>query len=703
MKQLLSFIILIFSCFELSAQLIAREDSVAVDSLGKVINLSEVVIRARSKNIDSRGLGNMRINMKQLRISPLFFGERDIIKTLQFLPGVSAGMEGSSQLNIRGGTNDQTLYLMDDVPVYNQNHTFGFFSMFNSDALQSADIYKGGIPSIYGDRLSGVAAISLKDGDFNQYKHSFSLGLLAGTLASEGPILKDKLSYMVTARRSFLDLLYNGVMALVSEGGEGMAMIAFYDVNGKLSWKINPKSKLSWQIYTGYDDMYGLNKVSKDDEKYSEKAGFGWKTMMTSLRYTSQLNPDLFLSSTLYYTQLSNFNNFKSSMDFEGKKNTLENNTSSLLHETGWRNSLEHKLNDANTLTYGLETTRQIYTPNYMYKKINSDKTTYDAADLKLYTASASVYDEYRYQDWLFSAGIRAAVYNNTEKTKFVVEPRLKINKYLGEKNKLMLAYDRMHQPVHSINEMNYNVRQDFWIPFKETILPTSQQLSLGWKSETTRDLSFSVEAYYKQMENLIMIKNMENYLDFHSDYETGKGKSMGVEWMLEYSKDRLNTWLSYTLSQSKRQFEGKSYPFKYDAPHDISAFGSYIVRQKGKNVNTLSLNLQYKTGYPYYVPEVSYPSVGLPTSSNVYQMINDIRFIDYIPQYPNVRLKNYFRTDINFTMEQQMKHGSRTWQFSLLNATARQNPYAVYKKDGRYKAFVLIPFLPSISFTRKF
>ncbi|GHT11405.1 TonB-dependent receptor [Bacteroidia bacterium] len=703
MKHLFSFILLIFSCFELSAQLIAREDSLAVDSLNKVINLSEIVVHARNKNIDSRGLGNMRINMKQLRVSPLFFGERDIIKTLQFLPGVSAGMEGSSQLNIRGGTNDQTLYLMDDVPVYNQNHTFGFFSMFNSDALQSADIYKGGIPSVYGDRLSGVAAISLKDGDFNQYKHSLSLGLLAGTAASEGPILKDKLSYLFTARRSFLDLLYNGVMALASEGGEGMAMIAFYDVNGKLSWKINPKSKLSWQIYTGYDDMYGLNKVSKDYEKYSEKAGFGWKTTMTSLRFTSQLNPGLFLSSTLYYTQLNNFNNFKSEMNYEGVKNTLENNTSSLLHEIGWRNSLEHKLNDATTLTYGLEATRQIYTPNYMYKIINSNKTTYDAAGLKLHTVSASVYDEYRYQDWLFSAGIRAALYNNTEKTKFVVEPRLKINRYIGEKNKLMLAYDRMHQPVHSINEMNYNVRQDFWIPFNETILPTSQQISLGWKNYTTRDLTFSVEAYWKQMENLIMIKNMENYLDFHSDYETGKGKSMGAELMVEYSKNKINAWLSYTLSQSKRQFEGKFYPFKYDAPHDISAFGSYIIRQKGKNVNTLSLNLQYKTGYPYYVPEVGYPSMGLSALPDAYDMINNAGVIDYIPAYPNVRLKNYFRTDINFTMEQPMKHGSRTWQFSLLNATARQNPYAVYKKDGKYKAFVLIPFLPSISFTRNF
>jgi hypothetical protein len=685
------------------AQLTLENDSLRQFHQGEAIELSEVIVTGRTKSIDSRGLGNMRINMDLVRQTPLFLGERDILKTLQFLPGVSPGQEGSSQLNIRGGTGDQTLYLMDDVPVYNQNHTFGFFSIFNSDVLQSADLYKGGIPSMYGDKLSGVASIALKEGDFRNRKHSLSLGLLAGTLSSEGPIVKDKLSYLVAARRSFVDLLFHGIMSLANDGEGGGIMVGFYDINGKLSWKINSKSKLSWQIYSGYDDLYGMNKEKKNytDDKYSEKFGFGWKTLNSSLRFTSDPKPDLSLSSTVYYTQLNNFNYFKNKVRQDGIKSTLENNTSSLLHEMGVRNSLEQKLNEAHTLFYGLSASGQVYTPDYLAKKVNGSKQVYDTRNLKLYSVSGYVYDEYRFNDWLFSMGLRTSVYNNTEKTLFVVEPRIKVNKYLGEKNKLMLAYDVMRQPVHSIHEMSYNVQTDFWVPFKEDILPCSQQISTGWKNYTTQDLSFSVEIYYKKMDNLLLIKNLENYMDFHSDFETGKGKSKGVEVMLEYSKNRFNSWLSYTLSQSKRQFEGKSYPFKYDAPHDISAFGSYVVRQKGKNVNTLSLNVQYKTGYPYYVPEVSYPDFLL--SSIAYDILNDTGVIDYIPQYPNIRLKDYFRTDINFTMEQEMKHGSRTWQFSLLNATAHQNPYAVYKADGKYKAFVLIPFLPSISFTRNF
>ncbi|MDR1762581.1 MAG: TonB-dependent receptor plug domain-containing protein [Dysgonamonadaceae bacterium] len=702
-KYIFCFLFSVFCLLPARAQLTLERDSAGV--LDREIVLPDVVVTAEKKNIDSRGLGNMRINMAQLRVSPLFLGERDVVKALQFLPGVSAGREGSSQLNIRGGTNDQTLYLMDDVPVYNQNHTFGFFSIFNADAVQSADLYKGGIPSMYGDRLSGLASIALKDGDFEEHNHSFTLGLLAGTLASDGAIVKDKLSYMFAARRSFIDLLYNGIMSLANEGGGGGVMISFYDVNGKLSWKINGKNKLSWQIYAGNDDLYGLNNEKKDytDDKYSEKFGFGWKTLTSSLRFTSELTPDLRLSSNVYFTRLNNFNYFKNNEQREGVKSVSENQSLSLLNESGARTYIEQRLNEQNMLTYGFEASRQIYTPTYLSKMKDGAKTVFDAGRLKLYTASLFAYDEHRFGTWLFGAGLRASVYNNSEKTKFVVEPRLKINKYLDGKNKLMFAYDRMHQPVHSLYEMNYSVQTDFWVPFKEDVLPNSHQFSVGWKNYFSSALNFSLEAYYKRMNNLLVIKNLENYTDFHSDYETGKGGSRGLEMMVEYAENRLSSWVSYTLSKTDRTFGGKTYPFKYDAPHDVSAFAGYMVHRKGGNRNTLSLSMQYKSGYPYYVPEIRYPSAGLPTMPDAYYSLNDVSYVDYVPDYPNVRLKNYFRADLNFTMEQKMKHGSRIWQFSILNLTARNNAYAVYREDGRYKAFVLIPFLPSLSFTRKF
>jgi len=688
-------------------QIQLEKDTIINISLNQGLALPEITLTSgRNKAVDSKGLGNLKLNVDQLKSMPMFLGERDIIKSMQFLPGVSSGMEGSSQLNIRGGTSDQTLYLMDDVPVYNQNHTFGFFSIFNSDALLSAELYKGGIPASYGNKLSGVASISLKDGNYVKRRHSFSLGLLAGTLASEGPIVKNKLSYMFTARRSFIDLFYDGIMLVAGDEGGGGGAIAFWDINGKLSWKINSKTKLSWQIYNGYDDLYGMNreKSSYENKKMQERFGYGWKNRMTSLRLTSDLKQHLFLTVGGYYTQLDNFNYYKYKIKSDSGKSKLENKTSSILDEFGLRSSLEQKLNSKHTLIYSFELTSQQYKPDMTYKKTENGKITYDYDKINLFTSSLSVYDEFRHGTWLVGAGLRASMYDNEEKAKFVLEPRIKANKFLGDNDKIMLAFDMMHQPTHSINAMNYSVQTDFWIPFKEDKLPRSWQVSIGWRNYSIRNLTFSLEAYYKRMTNLLRIDDLENYLDFHSDYVMGSGDSKGVELLLEYTKDRFSAWGAYTLSKSERTFEGKTHPYKYDSPHDISAFAGYVIRKREKTTNTLSLNMQYKTGVPYHVSELEYPSVGLPTLSSGYVYVaEDIYKVDYISKYPNVRLDNYFRMDINFTMEQKLKHGSRIWQFSLLNATARNNPYAIYKKEGKYKAFVLIPILPSVSFTRIF
>lgn len=681
-------------------------DSINDEGIRKQVLLDEVVVEARSKNIDSRGLGNMRINTKLLKISPLFFGERDVIKTLQFLPGVSAGMEGSSQLNIRGGTNDQTLYLTDNVPVYNQNHTFGLFSIFNSDAIRSADIYKGGIPTQYGDRLSGVVAVDAKEGDFGKYRHSVSLGILAGTVASEGPVIKDRLSYLVAGRRSFLDLLYNGVMAIAGQQEGGNPMISFADLNGKLTWKMNDKNKLSWLFYYGYDDMAGINKEYKEytKEKYWEKFGYGWKTLTTSLRYESRLRQGLSLSGNVYYTGLSNFNYYKNKQEEPGFKRKMENENASRMNEAGAKFAVKHQTSPHHTLYYGWEGAYQRYTPDYSRRSVDKDKTEYNTEHLMLFKTSAYVYDELRYRTWLFSLGVRTSLYRSGSVNKFAVDPRVKVNTFVGEKNKLMIAYDRMHQPVHTINEIDYNAKTDYWVPFRENILPQSDQLSAGWKNYTNDCLTLSVEAYYKTMRNLLLIKNLEYYLDAHSGYEQGRGSSMGVEIMAEYAKGRFTGWVSYALSRSRRTFGGRTYAFKYDAPHDLSAFAGYMVRRQSGNTHTFSLQMQFKTGYPYYVPEVSYPGMGLPTLPNGYiETDMNIFEVDHIPQYPNIRLKNYFRTDINYTIERKLKHGSLTWQFSLLNVTNRANPYAVYKKDGRYRAYVLIPILPSISIKRSF
>jgi outer membrane receptor protein involved in Fe transport len=664
------------------------------------IELEEITVKANNR-IENRGLGNLRINLSQIYHTPMFLGERDIVKSMQLLPGVSSGMEASSSLVIRGGGNDQTLFMMDDAPLYSQNHAFGFISVFNSDAVLSADIYKGGIPTVYGNRLSGVASIALKDGNMKTHRQNISLGLIAGTLSAEGPILKDKASYLFTARRSFIDLLLNGAFSLTSEGEFSAPQIMFWDINGKISWKMGEKTKLTAGVYTGYD-MLGFLSQEKDSEtgkKIKDKFGLGWKTATSSLRLTSSLKPNLFLSSNIYYSQLDNFEYHKiKAPGFNSDQQRM-----SRIQETGWRSSTEAKLSNRQTLYVGADISGQFFTPDF---QVNIGKDVKPEVK-KLFTFSLFGYDELKFHDWTLTPGLRVSCYRTGESGKVAVEPRLKVSKTVGENNRFMLACDRMTQPVHSLYEMSYSIQTDYWLPFINNKLPVSDQISAGWKNYLLSNLTFSVETYYKKLRNLMFIHNMERFMDYNTDYEWGSGSSRGVELMAQYDKNRWNGMLSYTLSKSDRTFSGRTVPFKYDVPHEMELFTGYDIYKINGRKNTLSLNMNYHTGLPFYLPEVSYPSMPVTGVLNRPLAYNYTWYnpsIDYISEFPNMRIKDYFRIDLNFTMEKQLKHGKKIWQFSLLNATANDNPYNVYRNTkGKYKAFVLIPFFPSLSYRREF
>ncbi|MDR0394853.1 MAG: TonB-dependent receptor [Tannerella sp.] len=674
------------------------------------VELEEVTVTAPQQHIGSSGLGNTRINLSQLYLSPLFLGERDVIKSIQALPGISGGMEGSSNIVVRGGTYDQTLFLMDDAPVYNQNHTFGFFSIFNPDALLSADIYKGGIPTVYGNRMSGVAAIALKDGNMRSHHGSVSLGLLASSLSAEGPIVKDKASYLFTARRSFTDLLMKGVMRLMTaDGGDYSAvLLSFWDVNGKLTWNLNDRTRLSAGVYTG-NDMLGVENETDMDREDSKRTtaydhfGRGWKNTTASLRLTSDIRRNAFLSSSLYYSQLDNYDSYK----IKSGGYRLSQRKAMRMQEMGWRTSFEQKTGNANTVFAGFDVSFQHYRPELLIREASNgnDLKIDNYRPLHLLTASVFAYDEWQYGRWTFTPGIRLSNYRTKDQSKPALEPRLKIALQAGGNHRLMLAYDRMTQPVHSINEMVYAESSSYWLPFREDRLPVSDQISAGWKNYPIPNLTLSAEVYFKQMRNIVHIQNMESYMYNHSGYRTGTGRSGGLELFAQYNPKRLHTMLSYTLSKTDRTFDGKTVPFKYDAPHEVEFSAGYEVYRTEKTKNTLSVNMQYRTGFPYTVALIRYPGVepetDVPVEPGGYTWFRDE--IDYVGSEPNIRIRDFFRTDINFTSEKKRKHGSLIWQFSILNVTARNNPYNIYRDGDRYKAFILVPFLPSLSVRREF
>jgi hypothetical protein len=671
--------------------MLLTSDTVVSVALESGIALDEITVLADNR-IETKGIGAMRVNISQLSVSPLFFGERDIIKTMQFLPGVSSGMEGSSNLNIRGGANDQTLYLMDDVPVYNQNHTFGLISIFNPDAILNADIYKGGIPSVYGNRLSGVASIGLKDGNMKTHRQSISLGVLSGTLSAEGPIVNEKASYLFTARRSFLDLLLKGFYMLASDGGYGMPVVSFWDVNGKVTWNISPSTKLSASLYSGNDNAGGMNAEKDKNSNYVDKFGLGWRTSTASLRILSNIDARRFLSSSLYFLQLENYQYHNIRTDeyrYDGRK-------ISRIQEAGWRTRLENRLSNRHTLSAGYDVSIQLFKPEVF----RQNKRITEWERIGLNTFSGFVDDELKLGNFTLQTGLRASWYHTDRKNAFALEPRIKMSVSLNDNNRLMAAFDRMTQPVHSTNEMVYAVRTDYWTPYGESRPPSAIQLSAGWKNYAIPHLSVTVETYYKQLYHLVNIQDLESYLDYHTGYQTGTGRSAGVEIMTQYSRGRLSSWFACTFSKSTRTFAGRTVPFKYDTPHDLSLFAAYDVHKRAQRKNSLSVNMQYRTGLPYYVSEISYPGLISAETANPWYYKPDI---DYIPQYPNTRIRDFFRLDFNFTMEQPMKKGRRIWQFSLLNATGRENPYNVYLLNGQYRAFLLIQFMPSISFRREF
>jgi hypothetical protein len=683
----------------------AKGDTVVPIALKPGIELAEIVVEHAGRKIENRGLGNMRVNLSQLYLSPLFWGERDIIKSMQILPGVSDGMEGSSNLIIRGGTNDQTLYLMDDVPVYNQNHTFGLVSIFNPDALLSADIYKGGIPAAYGNRLSGVASIALKDGNMKSHKQSFGLALMSGTLSAEGPVVRDRLSYLFTARRSFLDLLLKGIFVLPG-GNYTVPSFAFWDVNGKIVWKLSGRSKLTAGVYSGYDDIGVMNSEKRDGGyKVSDRAGTGWQTTSAFVRLTSDIRPDMFLSSNIYYSQYDNFDFYR--INVNGVKSRQSH--AARLQETGWRTLLEYRPSNSQTLNVGADFSRQLFHPDLYIENGNR----IDLHQKRLLTATVSVDDEIKPAGgWIVAPGLRASYYSSGGRHKTAVEPRLKLSKFTGANDRLMLAYDRMTQPVHSLYEMSYTVKTDFWLPFNSDNLPVSDQVSAGWKNYALRDFTFSVEAYFKRLRNLIYIKDMERFLDYNEDFSTGRGTSRGIEVMAQYNRRRLGATLSYTLSKTDRTFDSRTVPFKYDTPHDLELFAGYEIYKKARQSNTLSLNVRYHTGMPFNVAEITYPAVPHPELANYNDLFTGSgtfwhtwykKDVYHVEDFPNIRMKDYLRIDLNFTAERKAKHGKKIWQFSLMNATNSHNPYNVFLRRGRYKSFVMIPFFPSIAFRREF
>lgn len=640
------------------------------DSISRTETIDSVVVTARRPLMVYKQTGNIAVDIEQLKYAPLFAGEKDIFKFLQLLPGVSAGKDGMSGLLVRGGSNDQTLILYDDVPIYNQAHAYGILSIFSGETVQSAEMSKGYISPAYGSRLSALTQIRTREGDRRNHRQSLTVGTLslAGTL--DGPIKRDKGSYLISARYFFPE----AVLAIA----DNAVRYGFYDVTGKLTYDIHRNHTLSLGIYSGDDHM-------KNKEDHAEN-GFGWGNTTASLRLESRWNDNLRSSVVAYYTYLQNRQETK----FKDDGFSNWGKTTFKTHEFGARMTFDQRLSHIWMLEYGAAFSHQRFEPMHTKSIINGQHKNRGYSSEQLVSGALFLNNRFQWGGWRADVGVRGAVYDNSEQTKYAVEPRAQLSYDFGRDNAVWLSGTINSQALVQFNRYYYSMPIDFWTPFRDGRLQHAWQVSLGGRAKLHENLTLSVEGYYKRMRNLPLIYDSDDFLLNNGGFIYGTGRAFGIEAMLQYQTERLSLTASYTYTDSRRRSDGVTYPFEYDVPHDFNAFVSYDVVKRPGRKHTFSLNVAWRSGLPYRLTNESYPD----TDGNP---------IIGITAYPTMRMRNYFRADVSYNMERRKRNGVRNWQFSIINATWHKNPVSIYPYRGSYKATVLIPIMPSVSYTRTF
>jgi hypothetical protein len=681
--------------------------------------LQEVVVTDNSieNQLAKPQMSVASLTAKEIKKIPQFLGEVDVIRTLTLLPGISTVGEGANGFNVRGGNVDQNLILIDDAPVFNSSHLFGFFSIFNGDAVRDVKLFKGGMPAQYGGRLSSVLDVRQKDGNNQQFGMAGGIGLLSSRLLLEGPLVKDKVSFMVAGRRSYQDVFFG----LSADPELQNTQLFFYDFNAKLTWEINPRNKIFVSAYYGRD-QFGANDLFD----------FGWGNGTLTARWNYLVAPKLFLNVTGVYS------------DYTYSLGTPETETTPFRWESRIQNYMGKSAftwyaNNNHTVDFGAEATYYAFDPGVISGAIEATLQHEYALEPAVYindewkvNTRLTIAGGLRYA-WFYNLGGRTIRYysgdqidNSTvdgekyfDKGEVVAtyggldgfEPRLNFNYRLTELASLKLSYNRNRQFIHLISNGTTPTPIDVWRPAGEYIQPAiANQIAVGWFQGLFRNkFLFSMEAYYKDFQELVDYKNGANliFADYiETELLTGRGRAYGLEIMLEKKIGAFTGWISYTLSRTERQVDrgsepsewinyGNWYAANYDKPHDFTFVSTYTIN---KNWD-VSMNFAYQTGRPMTPPE----------SRGVFENI----------EYPvtisrnTERIPDYHRLDISANYYFK-KNDKRRWQHSLnlgvYNVYARKNAYSIFFRQndetGKAEAVRLSIFataIPSITYNFTF
>jgi outer membrane receptor protein involved in Fe transport len=688
--------------------------------ISPVISSNEAVVvyaRKRDANVRTAQMGKIDLSMARVKSLPVLFGEVDILKIIQLLPGVSNAGEGNTGLYVRGGGPDQNLILLDDAIVYNTGHLFGFFSIFNSDAIKNTTLIKGGMPAQYGGRLSSVLDISMKEGNMNKFEVDGGLGLIASRLSVQGPIKKDRASFIVSARRTYIDLLIKPFIPKSSSySGSGYY---FYDLNAKVNYRFSEKDRLYLSGYFGRD-VFDFNNA-----KRSFLVNVPWGNSTATLRWNHVFNRKLFANTTLLY------NDYR--FAFNGSQENFQLSLASGIHDLTGKTDFDYYISPRHKARFGAQYTYHTFTPNILTGHQDSTEFIPNNANKK-YAREAALYvqDDWQISDRLqLNAGLRWSGFeqvgpytiyqedadgNKTDSTDYTrgkkikayggLEPRATLRYSIDDETSVKAAVSRNLQYIHLVSNAGTTLPTDLWVPSTYRVQPqTGWQYSAGLFRNFHDNLyEASVELYYKRMDH--QIEYAEGYTPSLSDPEKafvfGKGRSYGAELYVNKARGRLTGWIGYTLSWTWRIFpglnNGERFPAKYDRRHDLSAVASFELNKKWK----LSAVFVYASGNATSYPEKFYVIEG--TLAQDYSRIN---------QY---RLPAYHRLDLSAVYTPEHKRPRKiqgSWVFSIYNAYSHLNPYFIYfdqngsPYDGtlqvQAKKVSLFPILPSVTWNFHF
>ena len=726
-----------------------NKDTVINIRLTQNLKLDELVVTGSRGDIGVMGaqMSTIDVPVAKLKTIPALFGETDVLKALQLLPGVQGGTEGSAGFYVRGGGPDENLFLLDGVPVYNVNHLGGFFSVFNADAIKSVTLYKGAFPARFGGRLSSVLDIRMNDGNNQKLKGNITVGAISSKINLEGPLFSEKTTFNISARRTYFDLLAQPLIALAARNEVDTKVRAgyyFYDVNAKISHTISDKDKLFLSLFSGDDVIYSNVRNGSgnfDNEKYESRLLMDWKwgNQIAALRWNRVLNNKLFMNTTATYTRYR----FNMAVGYEDNYETINPPTKQFAQQkVGYNSGIEDVAmkvdfdfapNPNNDIKFGAHITNHKFKPGVSVLSskrndgVEKQETDTTFGDKRIGANELAIYIEDNISIGTAlkaNIGLHYSAFSVEQQYYHSLQPRLSMRALLSNKLSVKAGYAMMSQYIHLLSNNNISLPTDLWVPVTKRIKPMdAHQFSAGVFYDLAKIAEFSVEGYYKNMNNLLEYQDGATFLGQTTGWEdkvyAGRGWAYGVEFLAQRSFGKTTGWVGYTWSKTERLFDrpgqeinaGRVFPAKYDRRHDISI----VVNHKFSDRFDFSATWVYSTGNAGTLALQNSIEPLVPGEYN-YSQDYDLS-LPYISQRNNYRLPDYHRLDLGFNFHKQLRKGIRTWSLGVYNAYNRFNPFLVYPStkynhnpitgilESRQvlKQITIFPMIPSLSYSYKF